>query len=349
MLFFLKFASGTKPCKLLPKMQKKNIALVAGGDSGEYVISVESARMISRHLDPGLYNVYTLLINRHKWVYVDASGRELPVDKNDFSILLDGKTLKFDCAFITIHGSPGEDGKLQAYFDLLGISYTTAGLLPSAMTFNKYYCKLLVSSFGFPVARSLRLHRGDSEATARIPAGLGLPVFVKPNSGGSSLGTTFVKNREMLPAALEQAFLHDSQVLVEEYLEGTELSCGVFRYEGRVRALPVTEIVSKTKAAFFDFEAKYTPGGADEITPARIPPALTAKVRQVSARLYALLELRGLVRFDFIFSKDLLYFLEVNLTPGMSPTSIVPQQAAVEGISCRELFTMMIAEAMSGR
>ncbi len=330
-------------------MKKKNIALVAGGDSGEYVISVASARMIRENIDPERYTVYLIMIRQRKWVYVGEKGQEVPVDKNDFSVLVDGQKILFDCVFITIHGTPGEDGKLQAYFELLGIPYTTAGVLASALTFNKHYCNMVVAHLGFPVPASVRLKTPANLDVEKIIQQVKLPVFVKPNEGGSSIGMSMVKDKDALLPAIEAAFEQDKQVLIEEYLQGTELTCGVFRYRDKVTALPVTEIISKTKAAFFDFEAKYTPGAADEITPARISPALTKMVREHSAILYDKLGMSGLVRFDFIHCNNTLYFLEVNVTPGMTETSIVPQQAAVENISSMELFSMLIEEALSGR
>ncbi len=328
-------------------MKRKNIALIAGGDSGEFEISIKSAKMISENIDPELFNVFTILICKNKWVFLSESGVEQPVDKNDFSIMLSDKRVVFDCAFITIHGTPGEDGKLQGYFDLLGIPYTTSGLLASALTFNKHYCNLVVSRLGVPVAPSIRLTETSGQTVGDILKHVSLPVFVKPNRGGSSLGTSFVRDLTVLEPAISLAFEHDDEVLVEEYLKGVELTCGVFRQTGRVKVLPVTEIISKTDADFFDFKAKYTPGAADEITPARIPESLTEEVKKLTARLYDQLDMSGLARFDFIYSQDILYFLEVNVTPGMSETSIVPQQAAIEGISSTQLFTILINEALS--
>ena len=327
-------------------MRKKNIAIIAGGDSGEYVISVKSAGMIRENLDKNLFVAHRVLIAKQKWMYVDDDGNEHLIDKNDFSVLLDSGRLYFDCALITIHGTPGEDGLLQAYFELIGIPYTTAGVLASSLTFNKYYCNLVVSKLGFPVPRATMLKKGEPYSEVVIVEDLGIPVFVKPNEGGSSLGMTFVHEPSELGAAIELAFDHDDTILVEEYLEGVELTCGVFKHNNKIKPLPVTEIISKTKAQYFDFEAKYTPGAADEITPALIDAALTQKVKDDSAHLYKALDLDGLVRFDFIYCRDTLYFIEVNITPGMTETSLVPQAAAVEGISNTELFTMLIEEAL---
>lgn len=330
-------------------MEKRNIALIAGGDSGEYVISMASAKMISENLDPSRYQVFIIVIRNRRWVWKRADGCEKEVDKNDFTVQDAGRKVHFDCAFITIHGPPGEDGRLQGYFDLLDIPYTTAGALASALTFNKFYCNQVVANMGFPVARSVRLLRGQSYSPGDVLRHVTLPVFVKPNEGGSSLGMSRVLEPDQLSGAIALAFAHDDAVLVEEYLAGTELTCGVFTWKGKVRALPVTEIVSKTKAAFFDYAAKYTPGAADEITPARISDDLTQQVKDQAVRIYEALDMKGLTRFDFIYSGDVLYFLEVNVTPGMTETSIVPQQAEIEGITIPELFTMLIEEALSGR
>ncbi len=329
-------------------MAKKNIALLTGGDSGEYVISMKSSKMIRENLDKGLFSVYTILIHKGKWVFVDNDGSEWPVDKNDFSIHLKGQKVLFDCVFITIHGTPGEDGKLQAYFELLRIPYTTADVLASALTFNKYYCNLIVRQLGYPVPRSVKLVKGRAYSVEDVIDELGLPLFVKPNEGGSSLGMTFVKSAFALQPAIGHAFEHDRIVLVEEFIKGVELTCGVFMHDQHVHALPVTEIISKTAARYFDYEAKYTPGAAEEITPARISPELTKRVQDVSVQLYEQLDMFGLVRFDYIFNKtkDLLYFIEVNVTPGMTETSLVPQAAAVAGITNKELFTMLIEEAL---
>ena len=328
---------------------KKNIALVAGGDSGEYVISIASARTIKQNIDPELFNVFTIIVSKAKWVFSDDSGNESPVDKNDFSINPFGEKIRFDCAFITIHGTPGEDGKLQGYFELLGIPYTTSGLLPSALTFNKYFCNQLVAHWGIPIARSAKFSRSKKVTLSQVLSQVRLPVFVKPNKGGSSLGTTFVTNESELIKAIESGFEHDDEVLVEEYLKGTELTCGAFKKKGEIITLPVTEIVSKTEARFFDFKAKYTKGAADEITPARISKQLTLQVQQTTRLLYEKLELKGMARIDFIFSNGQLFFLEANITPGMSDNSIVPQQAAIEGIPIRELFTIVIQEAIGSR
>jgi D-alanine-D-alanine ligase len=326
---------------------KRNIAVVAGGDSGEYVISMKSARTIKANIDPEKYLVYTILISQKKWVFLDDHGSEHPVDKNDFSIAPEGKKILFDCAFITIHGTPGEDGKLQGYFDLLGIPYTTSGLLPSALTFNKFFCNRQVAGWGIPTARSMKINARDPLNLKEVFQKVTLPVIVKPNKGGSSLGTSLVRDEKDLARAVEMALEHDDEALVEEFIKGIELTCGVFRQQGKAVALPVTQIISKSEALFFDYTAKYTAGASDEITPAPIPEVLTKRVQSTSLMIYQNLELRGMARIDYIYSNDILYFLEVNITPGMTEASIVPQQAVIHGMTIKDLFTIVIEEAIS--
>lgn len=328
----------------------KNIALVAGGDSGEYVISVNSARIIAQNLDKEKFRVYLIVISNKKWLFIDDQGVEHPVDKNDFSVQHQGEKVLFDCALITIHGTPGEDGKLQGYLDLLGIPYTTSGLLQCSLTFNKHFCNSLAGHWGIKVARSVKLTRDQKPATpAEVMQHVDLPVFVKPNKGGSSLGTSFVKNPDELLPAIDLCLQHDNEALIEEYIEGIELTCGAYMKKGEVQVLPVTEIVSKTEARFFDYQAKYTQGAADEITPARVPDEVTHRVQQTTAFLYKKFELRGICRLDYIYSKSELFFLEANITPGMSERSIVPQQAAHVGISLQQLFTDVIEEALAAQ
>ncbi len=325
---------------------KRNIAIVAGGYSGEYVISEKSARMIKKNIDPELFNSWVIYIVQGQWFCRKEDGTTLPVDKNDFSIIDKDEKVLFDCAFITIHGTPGEDGKLQGYFELLGIPYTTAGLLPSALTFNKFFCKIIVTHLGVHVARSVKLRRGDEVSEHLLESQLQLPVFVKPNKGGSSLGTSFVQESKHLIPSVLSAFEHDDEVLVEEYIEGIELTCGVFKNKGMTQVLPVTLVRSKSGAGFFDFTAKYTKEASEEITPAPIDDALTREIQETTRMLYEAFEMKGMARIDYIYGNDRLSFLEINVTPGMSETSIVPQQAAIEGISVRELFTMVIVDAM---
>ena len=325
---------------------KKKIALVAGGDSGEYVISVKSAEVIKKSIDPERFNVYLIMIQGKQWLYKDDSGNESQVDKNDFTVMDQGQKITFDCALITIHGTPGEDGKLQGYFDMMKIPYTTSGQLACSITFNKHFCNTLAASWGFYTARSVKFFAHDKPIEADMLAKVNLPVFVKPNKGGSSLGTTFVDHQQGLLPAVESCFEHDDEVFIEEFIDGTELTCGVYRRKGEVFVLPVTEIVSKTEAKFFDYKAKYTKGAADEITPARIPDEVTKLVQKTTGELYNRFELKGVCRLDYIYSQDRLFFLEANITPGMSERSIVPQQAEYVGISLNQLFTEVLEEAM---
>ncbi|MFW5793515.1 MAG: D-alanine--D-alanine ligase [Bacteroidota bacterium] len=326
---------------------KKKIAIVAGGDSGEYIISMKSASIIEKNIDKEKYQTFKIVIKDKNWQYIDSNGNGIPVDKNDFSVNINGEKTIFDCAFITIHGTPGEDGKLQGYFDLLKIPYTCSGQLASAITFNKYFTNQLVSHWGLNVAGNLRIKKGQSISPEFILQNISLPVFVKPNKGGSSLGTFFVDKQEDLIEKIQIALDHDDEALIEEFLPGTELTCGAIRYKGKITAYPVTEIVSKTSSKFFDYEAKYTKGAADEITPARISKELSEQVKDTSKFLYEKFELNGIARFDFIFSNDKLYFLELNTIPGMTEESIVPQQANADGVSISELFSMALEECLN--
>ncbi len=326
---------------------KKKIAIVAGGDSGEYVISIKSSKNIKKSLDSNKYIPFVIVVRGLNWFYLDDFEKEIPVNKDDFSITINGEKITFDCAFITIHGTPGEDGKLQGYFDLLRIPYTGAGQLQSAITFNKHIANQLVAHWGFPVARNLKIRKDENISSDHILENVTLPVFVKPNKGGSSLGTTKVDLKEDLIKNIMLALEHDDEVLVEEYLPGIELTCGTIRYNNEIKTFPVTEIVSKTASKFFDYEAKYTKGASDEITPARISNELSDKVQQSSKFLYEKFELSGIVRFDYIFCRDVLYFLEVNTVPGMTDESIVPQQAAAAGVNITHLFSLTIDDAIN--
>ncbi len=323
---------------------KKNIALIAGGDSGEYVISIKSAELTRKNIDHDLYNVYTILMYGGKWIYKTEDNTEIPVDKNDFSVTVKGNKIKFDCAFIVIHGTPGEDGKLQGYFDILNIPYTTSNLLTSAMTFNKNVCNTLVNSYGILTAKSMLIRKTDPIILKDILSKITLPCFVKPNKGGSSIGMSKINKQNELKNAVDIAFKEDDEVFIEEFIDGTELTCGVIKIDDKLITLPLTEIVSKN--TFFDYEAKYTAGITDEITPARVSEKIEKQCKNTSAYLYDKLNCKGIVRFDYIFSKNKLYFLEVNIVPGLSEKSIVPQQAEAIGIPIKQLFTMVIEEAL---
>ncbi|MFO7614144.1 MAG: D-alanine--D-alanine ligase [Bacteroidales bacterium] len=321
---------------------KRKIAVVAGGDSGEYEISMMSASVVLSHLDPSKFEPYLVVIRGRDWYYSDAGGLNHPVNIGDFSLQLPGRKIFFDGIFIAIHGTPGEDGKLQGYFDLLGLPYTSCDQATSAITFHKYFCNHYVSSFGVRVAKSVVVHSMDDVHIETLSGSVGLPLFVKPVRGGSSVGASKVKSWDELGSALEKAFREDSQVMLEAYIPGREIACGVAWNKGKLITLPLTEIISKNE--FFDYEAKYE-GKSEEITPAVLPDRMAAECRDISHMLYQRLNCRGIVRFDYILNGSDLYFLEVNTVPGFSELSIVPQQALTAGISLQELFTEAMEHA----
>lgn len=326
--------------------EKQVIAIVAGGDSGEYVISVKSAAVVKNHLDRNILDTYLVIIKGKDWNLVTDEGMAFPVDKDNFTVELPGRTVRFDGVFIAVHGTPGEDGKLQGYFDMLGIPYTSCDQATSALTFDKFFCNHFVKSFGVNISRSIVLNKEDDINEDEILLKLNLPLFVKPGRGGSSVGTSKVRAPGELRPAIARALKEDTRVMLEEHIPGRELSCGVINFRGNVMPLPVTEIISHNE--FFDYEAKYE-GKSDEVTPADIPPPIAEEVSRTSVSLYHLLNCRGMVRFDYILNGDKLFFLEVNTVPGMSELSIVPQQALKAGISLRDLFTETMLAALNTR
>lgn len=326
---------------------KKNIALLAGGYSGEYVISIQTAKTIESNLDVDLYNTYKIVVTRDGWWHETAGGAKVAVDKNDFSLTIDGKKVNFDCAFIAIHGTPGEDGRLQGYLDIMNIPYNTCNAIVSALTFNKSYCNKVVKDFNVVnIANSVHLIKGEPYSVGNILEQLQMPMFVKPNESGSSLGVSKVKSIEELLPAIEKAFKEDNQVLIEEFIEGRELTIGVYRVDGYLHTLPATEIVSKNE--FFDYEAKYTPGVTSEITPAPIDDNIKEQLETKAAYIYRHLNCRGVVRMDFILQKgtNKLYFLEVNTMPGQSENSIVPQQVRAAGKSLTDFYGSLIEDCL---
>lgn len=325
---------------------KKNIALLAGGYSGEFVISLQTAETIQKNLDAQLYNVYKIIITRDKW-YHDHNGQEIMVDKNDFSITINDQKVTFECAFIAMHGAPGEDGRIQGYLDMLQIPYTTCNAIVSALTFNKSYCNKVVKAFNVVnIANSVHLIKGQSYSMGAIFDQLKLPVFVKPNESGSSLGVSKVKNIEELLPAIEKAFKEDNQVLIEEFIEGRELTIGVYKVDGKLYALPATEIVSQNE--FFDYEAKYTPGVTREITPAAIDNSIKEQLESKAIYIYRHLNCNGIVRMDFILQRktNALFFLEVNTMPGQSENSIVPQQVRATGMSLQTFYGQLLEDCL---
>ncbi len=323
---------------------KKNIAIVAGGNSGEYKISLKSANCIKKNIDTNKFNIYTIFIRWNKWVLKTDDNNEIPVDKNDFSVFINNKRIFFDCIFMAIHGTPGEDGKLQGYFDLLKIPYTSCNLTTSALTFNKYFCNRIVNTFGILTAKSILLYKNDIIKESDIISKISLPCFVKPNNGGSSIGTSKVKKAEDLKKAIELAFSEDEEVLIEEFIRGREITCGIIKANGITTIFPLTEI--KSKNDFFDYKAKYTIGMADEITPASVPETVEIECKNITSELYNKLNCKGIVRFDYILNDDKLYFLEVNSIPGLTEESILPKQVKAMGISLKQLYTILIEDTL---
>jgi len=324
---------------------KPVIAFVTGGYSAEAEISYKSAITIEKNLDREKYEVYTIDITPNGWIYAYEGGKVL-VDQNDFSILLSGRKIWFDAVLMGIHGTPGEDGKLQGYFDLHNIPYTTCDAAASAITFNKRYTVAVAAFAGIPTARSLHLFRESPVPAREILQQLTLPVFVKPNNGGSSIGMSKVVKGEELPEALEKAFREDSQVLVEEFIAGREFTVGVFRSPEGVIVLPITEVLSNND--FFDYKAKYL-GESREITPAAIPDDMANAIRTAAKKVFEIFNCRGVVRIDFIYHEkdNRPYLLEVNTVPGQSEASIVPQQVKAMGWTLKEFYSALIDDALS--
>ena len=327
---------------------KPTIAFVTGGYSGEAVISYKSAITIQNNVDTSRFNVYRIDITPESWFHPGADGKKHPVNRNDFSLDIDGQNVKFDAVLIGIHGTPGEDGKLQGYFDMVGLPYTSCDAATSALTFNKRYTVAVASFGGIHVAKSMHLFKHSPIPSAEISAKLKLPVFVKPNNGGSSIGMSKVTKPEDLQIALDKAFREDDQVLVEEFISGREFTIGVFRSDGMIITLPFTEIIAENE--FFDYEAKYE-GKSREITPAECDEATAEKVRTAARKVYEIFNCRGIVRMDFIFNNeaDEPYLLEINTVPGQSEASIVPQQVRANGWELKNFYSALIEEALSSK
>lgn len=317
---------------------KKNIAVIWGGYSSEKEVSEKSARGVYSFIDSSKYNIYKVKIDSEGW-FAEYNEEYVLINKNDFSFKQNEINVKFDFAYITIHGTPGEDGLLQGYFDMMGIPYSNCGVLASALTFDKFICNNYLKTFGFNVADSIVLRSGDSYDVKDIVSNLGLPLFVKPNSGGSSFATTKVKEQSQLESAIEEALTEASDVIIESFISGTELTCGM--YEGRegMQYLPLTEVVTENE--FFDYNAKYK-GEVDEITPARISKELTSEIQQLTHRIYKLVDAKGIIRADYIVSNNVPMLLEVNTTPGMTETSFIPQQISAAGLNIKDVMTDII-------
>ena len=324
---------------------KKKIALITGGLSGEAQISYKSAVTVGNNIDRTKYDVFKIDINPTGWWYEAADGSRSSVNRNDFSIIDNGITIKMDAVLLCIHGTPGEDGKLQGYFDMLGIRYTSCDAATSALTMNKRYTVAVAAFGGIHVAKSMHLFRHTPIAAADILTHLQLPLFVKPNSGGSSIGMSKVTQANELEAALQKAFKEDAQILIEEFISGREFTIGVFKQAGVIQVLPITEI--KTHNEFFDFEAKYQ-GKSEETTPAQIDDTMRERLSAAAKRVYEIFNCRGVVRIDFIYDTHTgkPYMLEVNTVPGQSEASVIPQQVKAMGISLTDFYSAVTEEAL---
>jgi len=317
----------------------KNIAIIAGGNSSEYEVSMKSGKNIYDEVDENRYNKYLVVLKERDW-HVEIGEEKFPVDKNDFSFTRDGEKILFDFAYITIHGVPGENGLLQGYLDMMGVPYGCCNVLASALTFDKHTCNTYLKSYGVNVADSVMLIRGMAYDVNEIINEVGLPCFVKPNAEGSSFGVTKVKEAAQLEDALKKAFALCREVLIETFIDGTELTCGVVKAGDMDITMPIAEVVPKNE--FFDFEAKYDPTKSDEIIPARISPELTNRIKILSSMIYDILRCEGIIRVDYIVREDEIFMLEVNTTPGMTSNSFVPKMVRAMGGTLREVLTKII-------
>ena len=322
---------------------KRKIAIIAGGDSSEHEVSLRSAAGIKSFMDKERYDVEIVVFKGADWQTEDGC----PIDKNDFSFTRGGVKHTFDFAYITIHGTPGENGVLQGYLDMIGMPYSCCSVLAAAMTFNKYACNHYLAGFGFQIANSILLRKGDAYDANAIVEKLGLPCFIKSNVGGSSFGCTKVKTVDQAAPAIERAFDEGDEVICEAYMHGTEVTCGVYKTQTKAVAFPITEVVTKNE--FFDYDAKYR-GQVDEITPARIPDAVRDAIQAATLRIYDIVGAQGIIRVDWIITKagsdelkaENIHLLEVNTTPGMTPTSFIPQQVRAAGLDIKDVLTDII-------
>jgi D-alanine-D-alanine ligase len=324
---------------------KKNIAIVAGGDSSEVVVSLKSAAGLYSFMDKERYNLFIVTIVGQTWQVEWSDNEKITIDKNDFSFTRNAEKTNFDFAYITIHGTPGENGILQGYFELIGLPYSCCGVLAAAITFNKFTCNQYLKGFGVKVSESLVLRADQTVSDEEVALKIGFPCFVKPNVGGSSFGVTKVKSAEQLQPAIALAFAEGEEVMIEAFMAGTEITCGIYKTKNNSHVLPVTEVVPKNE--FFDFDAKYK-GEVEEITPARISAALTDRVQKLTSAIYDILGCKGIVRIDYIISEgDVINLLEVNTTPGMTATSFIPQQIAAAGMDIKDVMTEIIENELT--
>ena len=324
------------------KQLKRNIAIVCGGDSSEHDVSLRSAQGLYSLFDKERYNVYIVDIKGQDWHVELPGGITARIDRNDFSFVEDGKAKWFDYAYITIHGTPGENGILQGYFDLIGIPYSTSGVLVEAMTFDKFVLNQYLRGYGVAVADSLLIRQGYEQLVSddEIERRIGMPCFVKPAADGSSFGVSKVKNKDQLAPAIRKAMLESDEIMVEQFLDGTEISIGVYKTREKAVVLPATEVVTQNE--FFDYDAKYN-GQVQEITPARLSEDITRRVREITSHIYDILHCNGIIHIDYIISKEgKIFMLEVNTTPGMTPTSFIPQQVRAAGLEMKDVLTDIV-------
>ncbi|MGM0621404.1 MAG: D-alanine--D-alanine ligase [Bacteroidota bacterium] len=324
--------------------EKPDIAVIAGGDSSEFVVSVKSGENVFKAIGTGKFTPWLVHMKGDDWHVIQNGNKLSDIDKSDFSFSLNGKKIKFDFAYITIHGTPGEDGILQGYFDLLKIPYSASNVQSSSLTFNKWFCNNYLQNFGVKMAHSIILRKNETINTASLVKKLGLPLFVKPNAGGSSFGITKVKTEKEIIPALKKAWKESDDALIEEFIDGREYTCGLVKLTNKKLVFPITEVIPKNE--FFDFEAKYTPGATDEITPARLPEKLFKKCQEMSSEIYEWCHCSGIARIDYILKDNTFYFLEVNTIPGMTATSFIPQQISAMGLTLKQVISQIIEDGL---
>lgn len=325
-------------------MKSRRIAIVCGGDSSEMEVSLRSAQGLFSFIDKTNYKVWIVVIQKGRWYVRLDNEKTAPIDKNDFSFNLEGEKIVFDFAWITIHGTPGEDGRLQGYFDLIDLPFSCCGVLAAAITFSKFTCNQYLKGFGVQIAESLLLREGQSISDKDVVATVGLPCFIKSNVGGSSFGVTKVKEESAIQTAIHNAFAEGPEVIIEAFMSGTEVTCGCYKTKKGAHLFPVTEVVSENE--FFDYDAKYK-GQVQEITPARIPDETRDRIQGITSMIYDILGCKGIIRVDFIITNEGIRLLEVNTTPGMTPTSFIPQQVSAAGMKMNEVMSEIIEDCFS--
>lgn len=323
---------------------KPNIAVIAGGDSSEFIISVKSGANVFNAIDTSKFTPWLIQMKEKEWIVLQNEKKIADIDKSDFSFYLNKEKINFSFAYITIHGTPGEDGILQGYFELLNIPCSTCNVHSSSLTFNKWFCNNYLRSFDVRMADSIKISKGDKIDSSEIIKKLGLPIFIKPNGGGSSFGITKVKTQQEVAPAIKKAWKESNNALIEQFIDGAEFTCGLVKIGEKKIIFPVTEVLHKNE--FFDFEAKYTLGATEEITPARLPKKLFKKCQDISSVIYDLCECAGIVRIDYILKDNEFYFLEINTTPGMTETSFIPQQINAMGLTLKEITTRIIDNSL---